>query len=28
LALATAFEPEAVATNPKLASFTEAFYPP
>ena len=28
LALATAFEPEVVATNPKLASFTEAFYPP
>jgi alkyl sulfatase BDS1-like metallo-beta-lactamase superfamily hydrolase len=27
-ALATAFEPKAIATNPKLANFTEAFYPP
>ncbi len=27
-ALATAFEPEVVATNSKLASFMEAFYPP
>ena len=26
-ALATAFEPKVVATNPKLANFTEAFYP-
>ena len=26
-ALASAFEPKVVATNPKLANFTEAFYP-
>ncbi|HPT37477.1 MAG TPA: alkyl sulfatase dimerization domain-containing protein [Methanothrix sp.] len=27
-ASSTAFEPNSVATNPKLANFTEAFYPP